>query len=78
MTGSNNRIAIENCRRLHIRRDTFSEIVFVNQIRFENINELTLESFAINYSKGTLKIIFDNVSSYGLIVVCAVCLCLNL
>lgn len=62
LTGSNNRIAIENCKRLHIRQGTFNEIVFVNQIRFENIMELSFESYAISYSKGKLKIIFDNVS----------------
>lgn len=34
----------------------------MNQIRFENIGELWLESLGVNFQKGTIKIIFYRVS----------------
>lgn len=67
LTGNINHITIANCKRLHIRKGTFSRSGQLNRVTLENVDDLTMEAFALEFPvrMPTLKINvkFNRVSS---------------
>lgn len=49
MTGNINHVTIVNCKRLHVRKGTFSRSGQLNRVTFENIDDLIMEAFALEF-----------------------------
>lgn len=64
-SGNINRIVVKNCPNLLVRKGTFQDIGYVDRIRFENIRNLMLEGYALEFANRLpapkIKLTFSNV-----------------
>lgn len=64
--GNINSITIRNCKELLVKSGTFQKVDYVDQINIENIQNLVLESFSLEFTKRLpvpkIKLTFLNVN----------------